>query len=146
MANRQKTLLLVDDQPDELNLRKIVLEHSGYTVLTAANGSEGLALLASHAIDEVLLDYQMPGMNGGLVADAMRKAYPGVPILMLSGCVSLPKSALQFVDGFIAKGNSSRFLLKTVERLLHNFRNRKPVRSVRCRLARKATARLEFGA
>jgi len=51
----------------------------------------------------VILDYQMPEMNGELVAAEMRKTNPRVPILMLSGCESLPENALQLVDEFIAK-------------------------------------------
>ena len=130
MAAHQKTLLVIDDRQDELDLRKVVLEHSGYTVLSAASGLEGLELLASHAIDEVLLDYQMREMDGGVVAAAMRKSHPAVPILMLSGCVSVPKSVLQLVDEFIPKGNPNKFLLSAVERLLRDFRERKPVRCV----------------
>ena len=51
----------------------------------------------------MILDYQMPEMNGELVAAEMRKTNPRVPILMLSGCESLPENALQLVDEFIAK-------------------------------------------
>jgi two-component system response regulator GlrR len=130
MTTGRKTLLLIDDQPDELSLRKIILEHSGYTVLTAVSGREGLQLLASDAIDEVLLDYQMPEMNGGMVAAEMRKTHPGVPILLISGCVSLPKSVRRLVDGFIAKGVPPKRLLVAVERRLNKLKKRKPVGSV----------------
>ncbi len=66
----------------------------------------------------MILDYQMPEMNGELVAAEMRKTNPRVPILMFSGCVSPPESALQLVDEFIAKGDPVEFLLLTVQQLL----------------------------
>ena len=43
-----------------LSLHEMVLELSGYTILTASSGRQGLALLSSHHVDEVLLDYEMP--------------------------------------------------------------------------------------
>jgi CheY-like chemotaxis protein len=134
----RKTLLLIDDREDELGLRQSVLEHFGYVVLAAGTGQEGLELLASHAVDEVLLDYQMPEMNGEMVATEMRRTKPGVPILMLSGCVSVPKSVRKLVDRFIAKGVSSEFLLREIERLLNRLR--RPMRSGRSVTARKSTA------
>jgi CheY-like chemotaxis protein len=138
MTAVRKTLLLIDDREDELGLRQSVLEHFGYGVLAAGTGQEGLELLASHAVDEVLLDYQMPEMNGEMVATEMRRTKPGVPILMLSGCVSVPKSVRKLVDGFIAKGVSLEFLLREIERLLNRLR--RPMRSGRSVTARKSTA------
>ena len=99
MARRQKTLLCVDDNQSSLNICKIILEDFGYKVSTASSGREGLEIFASNAIDAVILDYQMPEMNGELVAAEMRRTRPRVPILMLSGWVSVPESAFQLVDG-----------------------------------------------
>ncbi len=84
MARRQETLLCMED--------------FGYKVLTASSAREGLEIFASHVIDAVILDYQMPEMNGELVAAEMRRTKPRVPILMLSGWVSLPESALQLAS------------------------------------------------
>ena len=130
MATRQKTLLCVDDNQSSLKICKMILEDFGYKVLTASSGREGLEVFASSAIDAVILDYQMPEMNGELVASEMRKTNPRVPILMLSGCMSLPESALQLVDEFIAKGEPVEFLLLAVQQLLSRGEKRKPVRPV----------------
>jgi CheY-like chemotaxis protein len=130
MAKRRKTLLCVDDNQSCLNVCKIILEDFGYTVLTARSGREGLEVFASNAIDAVILDYQMPGMNGAMVAAEMRKTNPRAPILMLSGCVSLPENALQLVDEFIAKDGPVEFLLLAVQELLSRGEKRKPVRPV----------------
>jgi DNA-binding NarL/FixJ family response regulator len=78
----------------------------------------------------VILDYQMPEMNGELVAAEMRRTKPRVPILMLSGWVSPPKSALQLVDEFVAKGDPVEFMLLAVHQVLSHGNKRKPVRTV----------------
>jgi CheY-like chemotaxis protein len=130
MARRQKTILCVDDNQSSLKICKIILEDFGYKVLTASSGREGLEVFASHAIDAVILDYQMPEMNGELVAAEMKRTNPRIPILMLSGWVSLPESALQLVDEFVAKGDPVEFMLLAVQQLLSRSEKRKPVRAV----------------
>ncbi len=139
MARRQKTLLCVDDNQSSLKICKIILEDFGYKVLTASSGREGLEVFASNAIDAVILDYQMPEMNGELVAAEMKRTNPEIPILMLSGWVSLPESALQLVDEFVAKGDRVEFMLLTVQQVLSRSEKRKPVRAVtQSRVALKA--------
>ena len=130
MARPQKTLLCIDDYQSSLNLCKIVLEDFGYKVSTASSAREGLEIFASHVSDAVILDYQMPEMNGELVAAEMRRTKPRVPILMLSGWVSLPDSALLLVDEFVAKGDPVEFMLLAVRQVLSRNEKRKPVRVV----------------
>ena len=130
MARRQKTLLCVDDNQSSLNICKIILEDFGYTVLTASSGREGLEVFASNAIDAVILDYQMPGIDGELVAAEMKRTNPRIPIIMLSGCVSLPESALLLVDEFVTKGEPVEFFLLAVRQVLSRGEKRKPVRAV----------------
>src|SRR5713226_3135943 len=130
MARRQKTLLCVDDNLSSLKICKIILEDFGYKVITASSGREGLEVFASLAIDAVILDYQMPEMNGELVAAEMKRTNPRIPILMLSGWVSLPESALQLVDEFVAKGDPVEFMLLAVQQVLSRSEKRKPVRAV----------------
>lgn len=135
MARQTKTLLCVDDNQSSLNICKIILEDFGYKVSTASSAREGLEIFASNVIDAVILDYQMPEMNGELVAAEMRRTKPGVPILMLSGCVSLPETALQLVDGYVAKGDPVEFMLLAVHQVLSRGKKRKPVRTVQSRVA-----------
>jgi len=130
MARRQKTLLCVDDNQSSLKIWKIILEDFGYKVLTASSGSEGLEVFASNAIDAVILDYQMAEMNGELVAGEMKRTNPEIPILMLSGWVSLPESALRLVDEFVSKGDRVEFMLLTVQQVLSRGEKRKLVRVV----------------
>jgi CheY-like chemotaxis protein len=127
MARRQKTLLCVDDNQSSLKICKMTLEDFAYKVLTSSSAREGLEVFASNAIDAVILDYQMPEMNGELVAAEMKRTNPQIPILMLSGWGSLPESALQLVDEFVAKGDPVEFLLLAVQQVLSRDEKRKPV-------------------
>ena len=53
-----------DDDRESLQIRKLLLETQGYSVLTADNGPEGLRLLAENPVDIIVLDYVMPDMDG----------------------------------------------------------------------------------
>ena len=64
MFRAKATILCIDDHWNGLIGRKMLLEQSGYQVLEASGGDEGLKLFRSHPVDAVVLDYQMPGMNG----------------------------------------------------------------------------------
>src|SRR5437879_13098847 len=124
MPPHKRIILLIDDEPQQLSLHEMVLELSGYTVLTASSGRQGLALLCSHHVDEVLLDYEMPEMDGGMVAAEIKKTHPELPILMLSGHEALPESALQFVNGFVCKGNAPTFVQLAIQQLLRRAETR----------------------
>ena len=88
-------ILCIDDEALGLQIRKAVLERAGYRVLTALDGSSGLTLFAGEPVEGVILDYFMPGMDGGQVATAMRKQRPEVPILLLSAYVNLPQEVVR---------------------------------------------------
>jgi len=113
-----KTVLCVDDEKIGLRVRKIMLEGHGFKVLTATSGEQGLALLADHRVDLVVLDYYMPGMNGGDVAAAVRRLHPGIPIIFLSAYFSLPPAALELANAFITKGDPPDVLIDKIEQLV----------------------------
>ena len=58
----------------------------------------GLSLFCDQPVDGVILDYFMPGMDGGQVAAAMRRHRPEVPILLLSAYINLPPEVIQMVE------------------------------------------------
>jgi CheY-like chemotaxis protein len=119
MSQRKATILCIDDQRNGLVGRKILLESNGYEVLVATGGDEGLKLFLSHAVDAVVLDYQMPGMNGDVVAAKMKRAKSHVPIMLLSAYGPLPKSKLEAVDTFLSKSQPPKILLSTLQALLN---------------------------
>jgi len=111
-------ILCIDDEALGLQIRKAVLEREGYRVLTAQDGSSGLNLFAGQPIEGVVLDYFMPGMDGGQVAVAMRQQRPEVPILLLSAYVNLPQEVVTMVDFTLLKGEGPSELLSKVRRML----------------------------
>jgi len=110
-------VLCIDDNQDVLDCEKEFLESFGYTVLTAPSGGKGLELASIHAVDVVIVDYFMPEMNGGEVANEMRRLRPQAPIIMLSGEVDVPEQALKWVDAFIAKDRMASQLLPMIKQL-----------------------------
>ena len=83
-------VLVVEDDPDGLEMVRKTLEKAGHHVLPAANGWEGLLALDAQNVDVIVLDLMMPGMNGNAFLrivrnDQRRKA---VPVVVLSALAS----------------------------------------------------------
>lgn len=96
----------------------MLLENSGFEVLDATTNDEGLRLFRSHSVDAVVVDYQMPGMDGAMVAAYMKRLKAHVPILLLSAYGPLPEAKLQSVDKFLSKSQPPSTLLSSLNSLL----------------------------
>ncbi len=118
MSRLRKTILCIDDHWTGLISRKMFLESNGYKVLEATGGDEGLQLFRTHSVDAVVLDYQMPGMNGDVVAARMKRMKAHIPILLLSAYGPLPERKLESVDIFLTKSQESKVLLSTLQNML----------------------------
>ncbi|HTS35859.1 MAG TPA: response regulator [Candidatus Solibacter sp.] len=120
MSRLKATILCIDDHWSGLIGRKELLEQCGYEVLEATCGDDGLKLFLSREIDAVILDYQMPGMNGDVVAAKMKHLKADVPILLLSAYGPLPTRKLRSIDTFLSKSEKPSVLLSTVHDLLQS--------------------------
>jgi CheY-like chemotaxis protein len=109
------TLLCVDDDAGVRELYRLLLGSHGYEVVVAENGSQAIQLFRSLAIHAVILDYEMPCLNGSEVAAEIKRRRPDVPVIMVSGCPSVVDEAPKFVDAAIAKGSSVGRLLDKLE-------------------------------
>jgi len=118
MTPSRRLILCVDDEVVGLHVRKMILERAGYAVLTAPDGPTGLQVFAEHPVEAVVLDYAMPGMDGGSVAARMREEKPDVPILLLSAYMSLPADVTKLVDIYMTKGEGAPALLQKLQTLL----------------------------
>ncbi len=116
--NPSALILIVDDETVGVAVRRMLLERAGYRVLTALDGPAGLEVFASQPVEAVVLDFSMPGMNGGEVAQHMRGLKPHVPILLLSAYTSLPPEVSDLVDMSMTKGEGAPALLKKLGSLL----------------------------
>src|SRR5579864_7733936 len=121
MSSPKATILCIDDCWNQLIRRKILLERSGYRVLEATAGSDGLRLLLSHSVDAIILDYQLPGTSGDVIAAQMKLVKPHVPIILLSAYAPLPKNKLKSVDTFLSKSQPPRVLLSTLHEMLNGW-------------------------
>jgi CheY-like chemotaxis protein len=111
------TILCIDDEPDALLARKLLLESEGHRVVEARNGKEGLKLFNSEKVDIVVVDYWMGGMNGLAVATEIKRVNPSMPIIMLSGLPELPGEAIGLANRWILKGRSTQELLRAIREL-----------------------------
>ncbi len=79
-----KKVMVVDDEPDTVDLVKLVLETEDFDVITAYSGSECLKKIALEKPDAVLLDIMMPEMDGWEVFKKIREKYVDLPVAMLT--------------------------------------------------------------
>ena len=103
----QRTLLLVDDEPNVLAALKRLFRRDGYTIITANSGPEGLEALAQHKVDVIMSDQRMPGMTGVQFLRAAKLSHPDTIRIVLSGFTEL-----QSVTDAINEGAIYRFLTK----------------------------------
>ncbi len=111
------TILLIDDNQDILACAKRFLEAAGYSVVTAADGAEGLRLYEEYQsrIALLLTDVTMPNINGVELADRVLRMDSRLPILFMTGGPWSPYRGLEC----IAKPFRSAELIDKVSRVLH---------------------------
>ncbi|HMF89402.1 MAG TPA: response regulator [Candidatus Angelobacter sp.] len=114
------TILFVDDDTAIVDAHRLFFEELGYTVHTANSGEEALQFLETHAVDAVVVDYLMPGMDGEETARRTRSSLGyGIPIILFSGSLCLPKCVLEAFDACVEKGLGTGALAEALEFLLH---------------------------
>jgi diguanylate cyclase (GGDEF)-like protein/PAS domain S-box-containing protein len=125
------TLLIVDDYPENLISLHALLSRQDWQVITAASGFEALGLLLEHDIDLVLLDVQMPGMDGFEVARLMRGSQRTrlTPIIFLTAAEQTQDAVIKgYASGavdYLFKPFDPQILKPKVQALLEHQRNRR---------------------
>jgi len=115
---RKPSLLCVDDDSQCLSVRKIMFEAFGFSVTTSVDPRQGMRMHSAKRFDAVIVDFQMPYMNGAELAKAMKMARPGVPVVILSGLPYLPEDAPQYHDRFFCKTESGFKLAQEILNLI----------------------------
>ena len=109
------TLLCIHQDPSQLRL----LEESGYQLLTANNGPDGLRLVTPGPVDAVVIEHQMGILDASLIAAEIKRVRPQVPIVMLVDHLELPEGALASADALVAKSDGAHFLWAMVHFVLN---------------------------
>src|SRR5713101_6377779 len=78
-------IILIDDEGAVRRTARLVLERAGHHVLEASDGEAGLKLLAQSGADLVITDIFMPGQDGIVTVRRIRKEFPGVRVIAVSG-------------------------------------------------------------
>jgi len=120
-------ILIVEDNDKNMKLVRDILQHHGHTTLEAVTGEAGVQLAIAQRPDLVLMDIELPGIDG---IEALRQiraeaALAAVPVIAISASV-MPADQRQIVesgfDGFLTKPISLKPFVATVERFLKNGR------------------------
>ena len=108
MANEMNDLVVVDDSPLLLSVLSELFKERGYAVRTASDGFDALALIREQVPDILLSDLEMPGMSGFELLSVVRRRFPTIAVIAMSGAYSWATLSPGIAaDGFYAKGSSS---------------------------------------
>ena len=112
---KARVLLCVDDSDPAMLVCSQVLSLHGYEVIASDNAEQALQTFEDNAIDAIVTDYQMPGMNGGQLAAYVKLSSHPIPVLLYTGCTNIPASTIASVDAITPKGRTVGALLAAVD-------------------------------
>jgi CheY-like chemotaxis protein len=115
-----KQILVIDDQPEVLELLSDLLEHNKYEVLTATEGVEGLAKAKAHKPELIVLDIAMPVMDGYDFMKELRadEEIKNIPVIIITGRVQLQEIfEEQGIQDYIMKPFDKKELLNKIKKL-----------------------------
>jgi len=117
-ASTPRSILIVDDEPEVLNLLRFVLEGEGYEIRCAQNGKQAIAQLKQASVGIVLTDLAMPEQDGIETILAIRKQYPDLKVVAMSGTFAdsvLDAARHLGADAVLAKPIEVDELLRTLQ-------------------------------
>lgn len=121
MANINKKILIVEDTKNYLFIISQELKNAGFDVMTAENGEEGLEAVQKEKPDLILLDIEMPKMDGITMAKRLKELGVDLPIIFLSNMSDLKhiSEAAETATDYIVKSdiNAEGIVLRVKERL-----------------------------
>ena len=81
---KELDILLIDDEPNQLEVLKSFLQRRGHNVHTAGNGVQGLEIAKENKLDLVVTDFRMPEMNGLEVLKAITALNPNIDVVLVT--------------------------------------------------------------
>jgi len=137
MSPKKATILITDDEKSIRNTLREILEYENYDVLEAENGEEALRILQDEAIDLVLLDIKMRGMDGIEVLENIRIRGIYIPVILVSGHGTIEIAVEATKKGafdFIEKPPDLNRLLVAIRNALENSKLLNENRQMRSKL------------
>lgn len=114
-------ILVVDDDEQIRQVSESVLTHGGYEVRSASNGFEALVLMRQALPDLIISDLNMPSMSGFELLSIVRRRFPQLPVIAISGEYSIQESEALLADAVFHKGQySPPQLFKEIQSLLEH--------------------------
>ncbi len=117
-------VLCIDDDQATLEVMESTLTGNGYSVLTSSSWRDAVETFQQNSIDLVIVDYEMPWMNGYEVALWIRSISPRVPIVLHSDSLDVSELAIKRTDACIPKGSEPSVLIAAVSNLIMANRER----------------------
>jgi DNA-binding response OmpR family regulator len=124
MTSNLKCILCVEDEPEMIDLIRLILGRRGFEVKGATGGVEGLKMIREEHPDLILLDLMMPDMDGWEVYQQIKadEKTKGIPVIVVTAKAQSIDKVLGLhiakVDDYIAKPFSPQELLSSVEKVL----------------------------
>jgi CheY-like chemotaxis protein len=122
LSDSKPVILCVDDEPNSLVLRKLVLQKAGYEVVTANSAIAAMDVLASSRVDLVLSDQLMPGLTGTELARQIKNRWPSLPVILISGVNEIPADA-EVADLFMSKVEGPVMMCQNINDVLVKYRS-----------------------
>jgi two-component system OmpR family response regulator len=113
----RKVILCIDDNDGILMYHQALLERVGFEVLAVTSAIRGLEIASECPVSAVIVDYNMPEMNGHKVATAIKSIKPHIPIVLVSSDDDIPEDVLNVVDAFVPKDDAHVRLLPLLTRI-----------------------------
>jgi DNA-binding NtrC family response regulator len=139
-VKKQFSILIIDDEEQMRDALQLNLEHAGYEVTTARTGEEGLALLNDNDYELVLLDLQLPDLDGLEVLRKIKGKQPSIEVIIITGYGTVSRAveatkagAFHFVEkpfefgeieSLVARALERRRLIEEGDRLRHRLQQR----------------------
>ena len=125
ISRGHEVVLIVDDETDIINISQKILQESGYTVITARSGEEGIAKYLQNQVDLVLLDVSMPGIGGVKCLRHIMSLSSEAKVIIISGYLlsgQIEEAMTLGAKAFLTKPYSFEELRTTVRNVLeHNL-------------------------
>jgi len=116
-----KSVLVVEDQADNLEIMRVILRSAGIPMIEAYDGPSSLAKISAHRPDLVVLDVQIPGIDGFEVTRRVRATEPRLPIFIVTSFAFLEYRAEAFAAGcneYFSKPFNPRLMLTKIKQYL----------------------------